>query len=53
MGGCPFAEDQLVGNIPTEGMIRCFAQMGLNMDVTEESIQTSLGKAESILSSYS
>jgi len=53
MGGCPFAEDRLVGNIPTEGMIRCFSQMGLNMDVTEESIRTPLGKAERILSSYS
>jgi hydroxymethylglutaryl-CoA lyase len=53
MGGCPFAEDHLVGNIPTEGLIQRFSQVGLKMDVTEESIQTALGKAERILSSYS
>ena len=35
MGGCPFAEDHLVGNIPTEGMVARFAGMGLTLDVTE------------------
>jgi hydroxymethylglutaryl-CoA lyase len=53
MGGCPFAEDRLVGNIPTEGLIRRFSEMGLRLNVTEESIQTALGKAETILSKYS
>jgi hydroxymethylglutaryl-CoA lyase len=53
MGGCPFAEDHLVGNIPTEGMIRCFSQMGLLVGVTEESIQPALSKARKILSGYS
>jgi hydroxymethylglutaryl-CoA lyase len=53
MGGCPFAEDHLVGNIPTEGMVHRFARMGLTMDVTEESIQPALGKAHKILSGQS
>ncbi|HEU0006171.1 MAG TPA: hydroxymethylglutaryl-CoA lyase [Terriglobia bacterium] len=53
MGGCPFAEDHLVGNIPTESLIQRFSQVGLKMDVTGDSIQTALGKAERILSSYS
>ena len=53
MGGCPFAEDQLVGNIPTERMIARFSQMGLKLDVSEESIQAALGKADRILSGYS
>ena len=53
MGGCPFAEDHLVGNIPTERMIARFSQMGLNLVVTNESIQAALRKAERILSSYS
>lgn len=53
MGGCPFAEDHLVGNIPTEGLLRLFSQLGLMMDVTEESIQTALAKARRILASYS
>jgi len=52
MGGCPFAEDHLVGNIPTERMIARFSQMGLKVDVNEESIQTALRKADRILSSY-
>jgi len=53
MGGCPFAEDHLVGNIPTERMIAQFSQLGLKVDVSEESIQTALRKADRILSSYS
>ena len=53
MGGCPFAEDHLVGNIPTEGMVHSFARMGLKLDVTEESIQPALSKAHTILSSQS
>jgi hydroxymethylglutaryl-CoA lyase len=53
MGGCPFAEDRLVGNIPTEGLVHRFSEMGLRLNVTEESIQTALGKAERILSKYS
>jgi hydroxymethylglutaryl-CoA lyase len=53
MGGCPFAEDHLVGNIPTEGMVARFFKMGLNLTVTSESIQAALGKAARILSSNS
>jgi hydroxymethylglutaryl-CoA lyase len=53
MGGCPFAEDHLVGNIPTEGMVARFSQMGLNLAVTSESIQAAVRKAVAILSSYS
>jgi hydroxymethylglutaryl-CoA lyase len=53
MGGCPFADDRLVGNIPTEGLIARFSQMGLNLAVTSESIQAALRKAGTILSSYS
>ena len=53
MGGCPFAEDHLVGNIPTDGMIHRFSQMGLKLDVTEESIQTALRKVERIFTGYS
>jgi hydroxymethylglutaryl-CoA lyase len=52
LGGCPFAEDHLVGNIPTERMIARFSQMGLKVDVNEESIQTALRKVDRILSSY-
>src|SRR5262245_10280995 len=53
MGGCPFAEDRLVGNIRTNEMVRSFSRMGLTLGVTEESIETAVNKARSILSIYS
>jgi hydroxymethylglutaryl-CoA lyase len=52
IGGCPFAEDHLVGNIPTEGVVGEFSKMGLVMDVTAESIQKPLAKAREILMTY-
>jgi hydroxymethylglutaryl-CoA lyase len=52
IGGCPFAEDNLVGNIPTEGLVRKFSQMGSALDVSEESIRNSLAKAGEILRKY-
>jgi hydroxymethylglutaryl-CoA lyase len=52
IGGCPFAEDDLVGNIPTEGLVGQFSKMGLVLDVTEESIQKPLAKAGEILHRY-
>ena len=52
IGGCPFAEDHLVGNIPTEGLVGQFSRMGLVLDVTEESIQKPLAKAGEILRRY-
>jgi hydroxymethylglutaryl-CoA lyase len=30
LGGCPFAQDDLVGNIPTEEVLRALAQRGIN-----------------------
>lgn len=53
MGGCPFAEDYLIGNIPTEGLVHRFSLMGLKTGVTEQSIQTALAKAGRILAAYS
>ncbi|MSO23368.1 MAG: hydroxymethylglutaryl-CoA lyase [Acidobacteria bacterium] len=53
MGGCPLAGDHLVGNIPTEGMVQHFSQMGLKLDGAEESIQTALRKGQRIVSGYS
>ena len=34
LGGCPFAQDQLVGNIPTEEVIHAIAQRGVRSPVT-------------------
>jgi hydroxymethylglutaryl-CoA lyase len=53
MGGCPFAADHLVGNIPTDQMVQRFSQMGLKLNVTTQSIQPALRKAHTILSGHS
>src|SRR5262249_24326673 len=31
LGGCPFAQDQLVGNIPTETMLHALKQRGAEL----------------------
>ena len=31
LGGCPFAQDELVGNIPTEEVLRALEQRGVNL----------------------
>ncbi|MGZ5564626.1 MAG: hydroxymethylglutaryl-CoA lyase [Chthoniobacterales bacterium] len=33
LGGCPFAQDDLVGNIPTEEVLRALAQRGVNLSL--------------------
>jgi hydroxymethylglutaryl-CoA lyase len=37
LGGCPFAQDELVGNLPTEEVIKALAERGVNypFDLTE------------------
>ena len=33
LGGCPFAQDQLVGNIPTERVLEALAQRGVGLPI--------------------
>ena len=33
LGGCPFAQDELVGNIPTEEVLRALQQRGVNPQI--------------------
>ena len=33
LGGCPFAQDELVGNIPTEEVLRALEQRGVNSQI--------------------
>jgi hydroxymethylglutaryl-CoA lyase len=35
LGGCPFAQDALVGNIPTERVFAALKQHGLDLPVSE------------------
>jgi hydroxymethylglutaryl-CoA lyase len=52
IGGCPFANDTLVGNIPTEGLIKRLNQMGMSTNLSEEAIQPSLARALRIVEEY-
>lgn len=36
LGGCPFAQDDLVGNIPTEEVISALAQRGVSLSLALE-----------------
>src|SRR5437773_12188606 len=33
LGGCPFAQDALVGNIPTESVIETLQQRGVDLEI--------------------
>jgi hydroxymethylglutaryl-CoA lyase len=33
LGGCPFAQDELVGNVPTEEVLRALQQLGVELPV--------------------
>jgi hydroxymethylglutaryl-CoA lyase len=33
LGGCPFAQDELVGNVPTEEVLRALEQRGMKMSI--------------------
>lgn len=35
LGGCPFAQDELVGNIPTEEVLSALAQRGIHLPLAE------------------
>jgi len=35
LGGCPFAQDKLVGNIPTESVIAAFQQRGVELPISK------------------
>jgi hydroxymethylglutaryl-CoA lyase len=35
LGGCPFAQDALVGNIPTESVIAALQQRGIELSISE------------------
>jgi hydroxymethylglutaryl-CoA lyase len=35
LGGCPFAQDELIGNIPTEEVIKALAQRGVSLPIED------------------
>ena len=36
LGGCPFAQDDLVGNVPTEELLRALEQRGVRFEMTDQ-----------------
>ena len=51
LGGCPFAQDALVGNIPTESVIEALEQRGVELPVAN-SLQNVLAMNSEIASNY-
>ncbi|GAB3017618.1 hydroxymethylglutaryl-CoA lyase [Spirosoma pulveris] len=41
-GGCPMADDQLTGNLPTEEIIQTLAQEGVTLTINQEAFQKAL-----------
>lgn len=52
MGGCPFAQDDLVGNIPTEILVELLKEKSVHLNLNWEMYQEALQMAEWIKSRY-
>jgi hydroxymethylglutaryl-CoA lyase len=53
LGGCPFAGDELVGNIATETILAALASRGVNLEIGPEALGPGIGMAEEIRAKYS
>jgi hydroxymethylglutaryl-CoA lyase len=52
LGGCPFAQDELVGNVPTEEVFRALQQRGVTMPILPE-LSTVLAMSAAIGAEFS
>jgi hydroxymethylglutaryl-CoA lyase len=52
LGGCPFAGDELVGNIATETVVRTLAEHGINTGLEVEKLAFALEHAKEIRDRY-
>src|SRR5256886_6521222 len=52
LGGCPFAQDALVGNIPTESVISVLQQRGIELPISKKSLANVLPMSSLIASDY-
>jgi len=53
MGGCPFAGDDLVGNIPTEAILTTLAARGVSTGVDTKSLALACAMTEELREKYS
>jgi len=51
-GGCPFAQDELVGNIPMEHVVAMFEKMGVRMGVSRAALDPALASAREVFDRY-
>ena len=51
-GGCPFAEDELVGNVPTEWWIRALTQRGISTGIHHDTLHQAQWAASDLFSRY-
>jgi hydroxymethylglutaryl-CoA lyase len=52
LGGCPFAQNALVGNIPTESVISALQQRGIELPISKQSLANVLAMTSLIASDY-
>jgi hydroxymethylglutaryl-CoA lyase len=52
MGGCPFAGDELVGNIPTEGVLTTLASRGVSTGIDTKSLAVACAMTEELREKY-
>lgn len=53
LGGCPFAGDDLVGNVATETILATLASRGIAAEVRQDALGTPIAMAEEIRAKYS
>jgi len=52
LGGCPFAGDELVGNIPTEHILAALRSIQVNVEVDSEKLRSAIQMANEIRARY-
>ena len=52
LGGCPFTDDELIGNIPTEVVLSTLAQKGVGLEVAPNDLETVLERTFELRQEY-
>ncbi len=52
LGGCPFAGDELVGNIPTESVVAALTQRNVNVGLAPEALERALAATRELRRKY-
>ncbi len=52
LGGCPFAGDELVGNLPTEILVSTLAERGVALDLPTQSLEPAMALTQKFRKKY-